>query len=261
MTPHTLSKVTTEARDSAARRPARGRGGAVSDTDTGTQSTSRRELVEQEIMEHATRLFAEKGFAGTTLQDIASATGFTRSAMYHYVANKDELLARLVIEIAEQPAQQLQKINQRDDLDPAQRLREMALSIALHQMQTPERFRLLLRSEAELPDALANTYRKSRRQVLKEFIKVIDDGIRAGQFYPADSRTTALGIIGMLNWIAFWHHPGQDDGPAAAAQLAEMATRTVIDPEADTDGGTGPRRILQRLRQNLDSLEQTLGTI
>ncbi|MFJ2668188.1 hypothetical protein ACIO14_27985 [Nocardia fluminea] len=64
----------------------------------------------------------------------------------------------------------------------------------------------------------------------------------------------------MLNWIAFWHHPGHDDG-TAAAQLADMATRTVIDPEADTNGDGGPRRILERLRQNLDSLEHTLGAI
>ncbi|SLJ82702.1 Uncharacterised protein [Mycobacteroides abscessus subsp. abscessus] len=40
-----------------------------------------------------------------------------------------------------------------------------------------------------------------------------------------------------------------------------MAVRTVIDPEADAMGEAGPRRILERLRQNLDSLEQTLGAI
>ncbi|MFD6454144.1 TetR/AcrR family transcriptional regulator [Nocardia sp. NPDC060220] len=263
MTAHSLSRVNTDAHDesrpAAARRATRGR--AASEPAAGAQSTSRRELVEREIMEQATILFAEKGFAGTTLQDIAKATGLTRPALYHYVANKDDLLARLVTEIAEQPAQILRKINERADLDPAQRLREMAMSIALHQLAAPDRFRLLLRSEAELPDALANTYRNSKRRVLKEFIAVIDDGIRAGQFYPADSRTAAFGIIGMLNWIAFWHHPGQDDGPAAAAQLADMAMRTVVDPAADTNGQGGPRRILERLRQNLDSLEQTLGAI
>lgn len=266
MTEHTLSGMTTNARDeSASAEPrsgrSRGRGRAPSDTNAGSQSTSRRELVEREIMEQATRLFAEKGFAGTTLQDIAVASGLTRPALYHYVANKDELLARLVTEIAEQPAQLLRTINERTDLDPVQKLREMALSIALHQMQAPDRFRLLIKSEAELPDSLANTYRNSRRRVLKEFIAVIDDGIRAGQFFPIDSRTAALGVIGMLNWVAWWHHPGDTGGRSAATQLADMAVRTVIDPEADTEGGAGPRRILERLRQNLDSLEQTLGAI
>lgn len=64
----------------------------------------RRDLVENEIYDHAARLFAERGFAGTSLQDVADAMGLTRSALYYYVKNKDELLARLVSEITEVPA-------------------------------------------------------------------------------------------------------------------------------------------------------------
>ena len=55
--------------------------------------TARRELVENEIYEQAIRLFAERGFAGTSLQDIADALGITRPALYYYVKSKDELLA------------------------------------------------------------------------------------------------------------------------------------------------------------------------
>ena len=52
---------------------------------------TRRELVENEMYEHAIRLFAERGFAGTSLQDIADAMGVTRPALYYYVKSKDEL--------------------------------------------------------------------------------------------------------------------------------------------------------------------------
>jgi AcrR family transcriptional regulator len=62
---------------------------------------ARRELVENEIYEHATRLFAERGFAGTRLQDIADALGITRLALYYYVKSKDELLAKLVTEVTQ----------------------------------------------------------------------------------------------------------------------------------------------------------------
>ncbi|MER5436948.1 helix-turn-helix domain-containing protein, partial [Streptomyces sp. NPDC002588] len=59
----------------------------------GGRSTSRRELVENEMFEQASRLFAERGFAGTNLGDIAEAMGITRPALYYYVKSKDDLLA------------------------------------------------------------------------------------------------------------------------------------------------------------------------
>ena len=222
------------------------------------RSNSRRELVEREIMEQATRLFAERGLAGTTLQDIADATGLTRPALYHYVANKDELFARLVSEIAEEPAELLHEINQRSDLDPVGKIHEMALSIALHQTQTLDRFRLLIRSEAELPAVLAETYRQSRRRVLKEFVGVVEEGMAQGRFRAADPRVSALGIIGMLNWLAWWHHPGDaETDRRVARQLADMAVNAIVDPEAD-DPVSGPDRVIAQMRQGLDFLERSL---
>ena len=62
----------------------------------GVRGSTRRELVENEMYEHAARLFAERGFAGTSLQDVADAMGVTRPALYYYVKSKDELLSKLV---------------------------------------------------------------------------------------------------------------------------------------------------------------------
>jgi AcrR family transcriptional regulator len=55
-------------------------------------SSSRRELVMSEILEHATRLFAERGYDGTTLQDIADAIGITRPGLYNYISSCSLLL-------------------------------------------------------------------------------------------------------------------------------------------------------------------------
>ncbi|WP_287014984.1 TetR/AcrR family transcriptional regulator [Gordonia sp. (in: high G+C Gram-positive bacteria)] len=224
----------------------------------GGRSNPRRELVEREIMEQATRLFAEKGLASTTLQDIAEATGLTRPALYHYVANKDELFARLVSEIAEEPAVLLHEINQRTDLDPVAKVHEMAMSIALHQTQTLDRFRVLIRSEAELPAGVADTYRQSRRRVLKELVAVMEEGIDVGLFRPTDARVAALGIVGMLNWIAWWHHPGDPEADRTVArQLADMAVNSVLDPDVgNTEPGT--ERVIAQMRQGLDYLERSV---
>ena len=245
------------------RRP-RGRGKSRSTDQAATEpagirSNPRRELVEKQIIEQATRLFAERGFASTTLQDIADATGLTRPALYHYVANKDELLSRLVSESTETPAALLHTINERTDLGPTEKLREMATAIALHQAQAPDRFRLIIRSEAELPEDISRNYEQSRRHVLKEFIHVVEDGIRTGEMRPVDPRTAALAVIGMLNWIAWWHQPGNaDDDRVIATQLADMAVRSLVHQDPQSATPEGPARAIAMIRQDLNYLERLL---
>ena len=44
------------------------------------------------ILEHATKVFCEKGYAGASMRDIARATGMSLAGMYHYFGNKERLL-------------------------------------------------------------------------------------------------------------------------------------------------------------------------
>ena len=256
------SDMTSE--EAANERRPRGRGKSRTTDQTATESAGlrsnpRRELVEKQIIEQATRLFAERGFASTTLQDIADATGLTRPALYHYVANKDELLSRLVSESTETPAALLHTINERTDLGPTEKLREMATAIALHQAQAPDRFQLIVRSEAELPEDISRNYEQSRRHVLKEFIHVVEDGIRTGEMRPVDPRTAALAVIGMLNWIAWWHQPGNaDDDRVIATQLADMAVRSLVHQDPQSATPEGPARAIAMIRQDLNYLERLL---
>jgi AcrR family transcriptional regulator len=238
-------------RSSSGTRTAAPRGGKAN-----TSSRPRRDLVEKQILEHATALFAERGFAGTSLQDIADAIGLTRPALYHYVPSKDELLGRLICEI-EEPAAILADINAQTDLEPADRLHEIVTVSALHRVAAPERFRLIVRSEAELPESLSKGHERSRRRVLKEFIKVIQDGIDAGVFRPVDPRLAALGMIGMINWIAWWYRADHDEsGESIAASLADMAVSSVLHERLAPVSSGGATAAIAALRQNLDYLEQ-----
>jgi AcrR family transcriptional regulator len=220
---------------------------------------ARRGLVEAQIMEEATRLFADRGFAGTSLQDIAEATGLTRPALYHYFGSKDDLLFRLVSELAEGPAEQLEQILTKPETPASERLREMAFAVAFQQASHPARFRLMVRSENELPENLSTTYAQARRRVLHAFSSVIDEGVRTGELRPVDPRTSALGIIGLCNWVAWWHHPeGERAETAVAEGLAEMAVASVMAQDNRPAEGDGAARALQLLKQDLAMLERAL---
>jgi AcrR family transcriptional regulator len=223
----------------------------------------RRELVEAQIYEQATRLFAERGFAGTSLQDIADAMGMTRPSLYYYVKNKDQLLARLVTEITEAPAAATEEIAGRD-ADAPTKLRDLVRLIASQQAQHAARFRLVIRSESELPDDLALAHTAAKRRVLDGFVRIVDQGVRSGEFRPRPVRTTALALIGMCNWIAWWFNPVGPQTPAEVGeQMAEMAIALVAqapDRTPDTPRPDDPAAALALLRQDLDYLESVITT-
>jgi AcrR family transcriptional regulator len=230
-----------------------------SDGAERSRSSTRRDLVESQIIQEATRLFAERGFSGTSLKDIADATGLTRPALYHYVRSKDEILARLVTELAELPARVLKEVHAEKDLSTTERLHKMAHAVALQQAADPSRFQLLIRSEADLPEELVERYRKSRRQVLREFEGVIAEGSASGELRAVDARTAALSIIGQCNWVAWWHKSGTpEENERVADTIADLAVASVRSPERGEQGGDPRRLALARLRREVDHLETLL---
>lgn len=229
------------------------------ESKTGNGPTTRRGLIENEIYEHATRLFADRGFAGTTLQDIADALGVTRPALYYYFKSKDEILAKLVHEITETSAEDLHEIARQDPASATVKLRAIAYSTASRIAVHADRFRLLVMSEAELPQEIARAHLEARRAVLAVFIDVLEEGIRSGEFRPIDARTAALGILGTCNWVAWWHRPG-DDVDAVADTLADMAVASVARAEHRRPEVEGPAGVLSLMREDIAHLEQLLGT-
>jgi AcrR family transcriptional regulator len=226
--------------------------------DAPSKTRKRRRLMEQEIFDHATRLFAERGFAGTNLQDIADAVGLTRSALYYYVKSKDELLARLVAEVTVVAAKDIAKVARHKEKTPSARLREIVDHMVRHQGEQGERFRLLLRSEADLPESIAESYAKNRRAVLRSLSEVIEQGVASGEFRPVTPEVAALGTLGIVNWVSWWYHPGSRfDLEAVCAELSDMAVHSLAAEDGRLASIT-PLDTVRSLRREIDRLEGLL---
>jgi hypothetical protein len=133
-------------------------------------------------------------------------------------------------------------------------------ALVLQRAGAPERFRVLDRTEAALPEEVAALHLKARREVLAEVRTIIGEGVSRAEFRPGDERLAALSVIGMCNWVAWWFHPGSDH-PAepVADQLAQNAVDMLSYPAGTGPLATGPHRALQMARENLDYLERFLG--
>lgn len=218
----------------------------------------RRGLVEQEIFDQATRLFAQRGFAGTSFQDIADAVGLTRPALYHYVKSKDDLLAKLVAEITVVAATDVAELAQRSGLSATERVRDIVRHLVRQQGEHGERFRLLLRSEADLPESVSDSYDANRRAVLRSITRVIKEGVALGEFRTVTPSIAALGTLGIVNWVAWWYHPDSSyDLDAVSTELAELAVHGLA-AEDGRPTSTTPLDVLRSVRRDIDRIEELL---
>jgi AcrR family transcriptional regulator len=221
----------------------------------GGRAGLRRRLVEREILERAAELFAERGFAGTTVQDIADALGMSRPALYYYVKSKEVILEQLVENLSINDAKVLEEIAARRSGDPAQKLREMAVQLATNAGSNPHQTQILAQSKHHLPEPIAELNLEAERSIARKVMGMIEQGTRKGQFREVDPRTAALAIIGMCLWTAWW----VEDTPVeqVTEQVADQAVSSVLAADGDTDVDDAAA-LPKAARANLDRLQRSL---
>ncbi|MFC9431028.1 hypothetical protein [Streptomyces sp. NPDC056987] len=109
------------------------------------------------------------------------------------------------------------------------------------------------------PREIAKKHLEGRRAVLREITEVIEEGVTAGRFRPVDAGITALSIISMCNWVAWWFHPSPaHPAEPVAEQFAENAVAMVARDARCIPDTPNPLGIVSLLRQDLDHLARLL---
>jgi AcrR family transcriptional regulator len=172
----------------------------------------------------AVEVFNERGYDSTSMEDLSRRLGIAKSAIYHHVAGKEELL-RLALDRALDGWSEVAERAQRLDAPAIDRLEYLVRgTIGVLQTQLPY-VTLLLRvrgnTEAER-DALDR-----RRDFDRLVADLVQEAERDGDIRPdVDPAITARLLFGMVNSLVEWYHPGRrgPDAPSPdGSALAESA--------------------------------------
>ena len=214
--------------------------------------------MERELIERAAEIFAERGFANTTLQDIADAAQVGRTTLYHYFKSKDEFLTALVEDVTIQSLKRLRTVRAQTDISPSERLREAVLTHVAWLLTRPNRFKVLVRDEHTLPPEIRRRHEGAKRDVLAEFTGFIQAGMDAGEFRDGNPRVIALSLIGMCNWSVWWYTPkGSMTREQIGEMMADMAVRAVRRAEP-LNGARTAKSALREIRTSLAELERLI---
>jgi AcrR family transcriptional regulator len=160
----------------------------------------------ERIVEEAVKLFYERGFTGTTLDDIAAELGVTKPFIYTHFRSKTDLLAALCTPTIELSLDAVTRAAKGPG-SPTDRLHRAIVDFTQVVLSRQANIAIYFREEKNLsPEALAeiNTLRKKFDRVLS---KLLADGVATGEFDVKDVSLAALAIGGMISWAYTWHRP------------------------------------------------------
>jgi AcrR family transcriptional regulator len=194
------------------------------------------------ILEHATAVFCEKGYAGASMRDIQRATGMSLAGMYHYFASKERLLYLIQKHTFSTILQRLtQRLSRASSAE--QGIRIFILNHLEYFLEHQQAMKVLSHEDEALTGAVGEEIREIKRQYYRT-CRALMERYQREKGLEFDTRVAVLSLFGMVNWIYTWYNPRQD---GSAERLAR--TMTAIFLHGITEAGGRPPRRPRRSRR------------
>ncbi|MBW6400245.1 TetR/AcrR family transcriptional regulator [Roseomonas sp. HJA6] len=186
-----------------------------------------------QIFEVACRMFAQNGFDGVSMRDIALECGISKATLYHYFPDKDSLLRPLAMGVTK--ALYLH-VARHDDpaLPAADRLRSLIGETA----RFFDRHRWAWIASASTfwndPELRFRRERIGWRDRYERLLReILEAGVAAGELRTMDVAVAGRMILGAVNWMARWYDPkGTLTAPEIALDFCDMVLGGILVPTA-----------------------------
>jgi TetR/AcrR family transcriptional regulator, cholesterol catabolism regulator len=186
----------------------------------------------QEILRTAARLFQQRGYDATSMNDVAAALKLSKGGLYHHFQSKDEILFEIMnhaMEITQERV--LDPV--RGIADPEERLRALIrLHIEVVLSPRDREITVMLHENHPLPPALRkriNSRKKDYIHFLENLMAEVQEEVQEKSHQQTKAkvspRAAAFALLGMINWIYQWYKP---EGELQAQNLIPQFTDLIF---------------------------------
>jgi TetR/AcrR family transcriptional regulator, cholesterol catabolism regulator len=162
-----------------------------------------------ELTRQAARLFADKGYHGTSINDLAEAMGVQKGSLYAHIASKADLLWEVAREGASAFAAALDAVP--EELPAVERIR---LALRGHLRVVAEQLdvaTVFVREWRYLEGERREEFLRARRRYEERFRALFREGRDLGELRTdLDEGSAALLALSAANWAYTWLQPGRD---------------------------------------------------
>ncbi|KPV44182.1 TetR/AcrR family transcriptional regulator [Alicyclobacillus ferrooxydans] len=173
---------------------------------------------QKEIALAAVKLFEQKGYHATSVQDIADEVGLQKGSLYHYIHSKEDLLLQIAHEAITEFNDNLQAVLDTDMSAPEKLVKavENHITVSVSNMETTT---VLLREAFSLGDPQHQVIQDLTDKYVDLWTQVLEEGARSGEFHVREPKVVALAILGACNWVYRWYRQSGQLTPSQVARV------------------------------------------
>lgn len=176
----------------------------------------------EELTRIAARLFAERGYEGTSLGDLAAALGVQKPSLYHHIDSKEDLLWEVASDGAAAFHAALDAVPPAPAPERIRRALRAHLAVVAAQLDIATVF---TREWRHLEGERHERFLMERRRYEERIRDLFREGVeRAELRTDLDVGTAALLLLSAANWAYTWLRPGADTD-----ELADRLAEALLD--------------------------------
>lgn len=169
-----------------------------------------------EILDHATEVFCDKGYEGASMRDLSRATGMSLAGLYHYFQSKERLLY-LIQKHAFTTIVERLKARLEGVADPDARIRIFIHNHLDYFVSNQSGLKVLAHEDEALKNGFSSDIVGIKREYYRICLGLMED-LKCERDLDFNSRTAVMSLFGMINWIYTWYNPRVDGGAEELAR-------------------------------------------
>lgn len=185
------------------------------------KKASKKEL----ILRRAAAMFREKGFAATSMRDLAEMVGIEAASLYNHIRSKNEILEAICFEVANIFNTHMESV----DSSSKHSIAKIEDLLRFHIRQMVDNYEEVYVSDREwkhLEEPYLSNFQSQRRNYRKKFAAIIEEGIARNEIRKIDAPTAVLIILHAISGIESWH---RSKAKISAAELEDNMLKIMID--------------------------------
>jgi TetR/AcrR family transcriptional regulator, cholesterol catabolism regulator len=181
----------------------------------------------------ATALFKERGFAATSMRDLANEVGIEAASIYSHVRSKEELLQSICFKMAQDFFEVLEN-QQTRELSFAHRLREIITAHVVIITRNVAASVVFQQEWRHLSEPYLSSFLELREQYEQRIRDIIRHGAEIGEFIATDAKFATRTLLSSLNWIPQWYRLDGELSPVEIAQnIADLFLKGLCNHPAE----------------------------